>query len=917
MRLERLGMNSMRPILFLLAMTAACGGREQAYHAAPATEPASAKAQLLSMPVSHHGGEPAEALVGDAWRIVGAREPLVGAREIRAQGRGSVVNIGDTRVWLRGGAHMLLSQDTTGNLRIAMREGQARVSSRGDVALAMASVDTPLPAADVLIRHYGSRTAMVATSQRPSIANWSLELEEEPEVRGVGSLDVEEASLGALELRSLSVAVSIEGGMAITEVEHVFYNADDVMREGTFRFPAPDGVMVTGMAMEINGTLMEGEFVERVKARKVYESIVDEMQDPALLEWQQGGWFKLRVFPIEAQSEKRVVLRYAAPLTPAQEGYEYRYLATPPEQNPVGKFSLRLDGEVVVEESNMQRATDVVLAFPKRAVPPSLSASVGDYSYRTVTLRPEALRPEIVSPTAKLPEARELVIAMDSSRSALENRALSLELVSLVLAELEPKDRFAFFAHDIALRTGANGMMQATKENVRAALEFAKSLEFDGASDLGATLSHAQSLATGDDAQIIYVGDGTPSWGKTSPQELVAAAQGNVPVHAALLGRGASTEIWEELCGVQGGRLVRPRSRADARKDAFFLARSASAARLQDVRVAGGDDVSVFPSSAKTLFAGDALTVVVRAPKGKMPKTLSMTGKAVSGPISQKISLAASSEHSALVTKQWATHEIARLERSGGAKEDIVALSKDFGVLSKHTSLLVLESEEAYKQHQIERRNAKREELVAKNTPAVSGHDLDNLGGREASLSPDHIQPGDPEVRIPAPADARSVVLVFPFGDTKLAHYDAESQTWIARFLIDPDTADGRYWVRVTIEHANGEIEEMRLPYTVDTSPPSVSLRVIKLRGNRFRILVAQDVEGSELSRTQALDASRVEVLLPWGQTHRLFRQEMGAFRKTLRAPQAIGESMALRVVVTDQALNQRVLEVTVPVEAN
>ena len=907
-------MKSMRSILFLLAMTAACGGHENVPSSANAAE-SSKTASLLTAPLSHFSGDPAEALVGDTWRSVRAREPLLGAREIRAQGRGSVVNIGESRVWLRGGAHMRISQDAKGKLRVSMQKGQARVVSAGGASLVSANVATPLVANDVVIRQYGSRTAMVATSQRPEIASWSLELDEAPELRGVGTLEVEEASQSALELRKLSVSVSIEGGMAVTEVEHVFYNADDVMREGTFRFPAPDGVIVTGMAMEINGKLMEGEFVERVKARKVYESIVDQMQDPALLEWQQGGWFKLRVFPIEANREKRVVLRYAAPLTPAQEGYEYRYLATPPEQNPVGHFAMYLDGDLVSEERNMQRSTDVILAFPEGAVPASVSATVGDYSYRAVRVRPTM---EASKATAGAP--RELVIAMDSSRSALENRGLSLELVSLLLAELGPKDTFALFAHDIEARSGGvSTMVPATDENVRAALKFANELEFDGASDLGATLSHAQRLAaSAKTPQIVYIGDGTPSWGKTSQADLITSAAGDAPVHAALVGRGASTELWEELCGVQGGRLLRPRTRTQARKDAFFLARSATATRMQNVRLAGSDEVRVFPGSARTLFAGDALTVVVRAPKGEMPKTVSLTATAASGPIEQKISLASASEYSELVPKQWATHEIARLESGDGAKEDIVALSRDFGVLSKHTSLLVLESEEAYKQHQIERRNAKKkEELVAQNAPAVTGHDLDNLGGRQASLSPDHIQPGDPEVRIPAPADARSVVLVFPFGDTKLAHYDAESQTWIARFLIDPETADGRYWVRVTVEHANGELEEMRLPYTVDTQPPSVSLRVVKLGGNRFRILVAQDAvaQDAELGRASALDASRVEVLLPWGQTHRLYRKEMGSFRKTLRAPQAIGETMTLRVVVTDQALNQRVLEVTAAVE--
>ena len=50
---------------------------------------------------------------------------------------------------------------------------------------------------------------------------------------------------------------------------------------------------------------MDGELVEIEKARKTYESIVDEMRDPALLEWEHGRTFKLRVFPIERARKAR------------------------------------------------------------------------------------------------------------------------------------------------------------------------------------------------------------------------------------------------------------------------------------------------------------------------------------------------------------------------------------------------------------------------------------------------------------------------------------------------------------------------------------------------------------------------------------------------------------------------------------
>ena len=52
-------------------------------------------------------------------------------------------------------------------------------------------------------------------------------------------------------------------------------------------------------------------------------------------------------------------------------------------------------------------------------------------------------------------------------------------------------------------------------------------------------------------------------------------------------------------------------------------------------------------------------------------------------------------------------------------------------------------------------------------------------------MSPDHLQPGDPEIRIAAPADARSVVVFFPFGETKVARYERAHKAWTVRFLVE------------------------------------------------------------------------------------------------------------------------------------
>jgi len=174
------------------------------------------------------------------------------------------------------------------------------------------SVETVPPASSAVTTATGhaAETPAVTKPPRPSLV-------------GVGTLEVAREKAGAtlLALEKLSVDAVTTGDVAEVTVEHVFRNDGDEQLEGTFRFPVPERAILTGLAMEIEGRLMEGELVEREKARKTYESIVDEMRDPALLEWEAGRIFKLRVFPIEARSTKRVVLRLMAP--PHRAGFAF------------------------------------------------------------------------------------------------------------------------------------------------------------------------------------------------------------------------------------------------------------------------------------------------------------------------------------------------------------------------------------------------------------------------------------------------------------------------------------------------------------------------------------------------------------------------------------------------------------------
>ena len=186
----------------------------------------------------------------------------------------------------------------------------------------------------------------------------------------LGSLEVRGASGEAahLELRRVAVDATLLGDVVETHVHHVFHNSTDELLEGTFRFPLPDDASIVGLAMDVDGELMEGELVEKRKAREIYQSIVDAMRDPAILEWEAGQTFKLRVFPIPPQGDKHVVLRLLAPLEGRGESRRYVFpTAAPALQGSIPEVRLDFDGRTVVDARDFAPGQEVAVPVPGRA----------------------------------------------------------------------------------------------------------------------------------------------------------------------------------------------------------------------------------------------------------------------------------------------------------------------------------------------------------------------------------------------------------------------------------------------------------------------------------------------------------------------------------------------------------------------
>jgi hypothetical protein len=547
----------------------------------------------------------------------------------------------------------------------------------------------------------------------------------------IGEMEVKHASGAdrrqALDLARLDVRVSVHGDVALTEVEHDFYNDSDERLEGTFRFPLPPAADITGLAMEVDGRMVEGELIERQRAERIYDQIVDEMRDPALLTWDSGNLFKLRVFPIEPNAHKRVVMRYLVPLKIDGHKAQYSFQAQAAQlATHVGQFHFVVDGRTIYDESRFQPRAIVVDVPRDEPFRRALAETVGGATY---------LR--IKAPIAQAGARHERssfrwVVVVDVSRSALEARPLVLDTVRAALSSLPAGDQFSLLACDIACRESApDGSFAApTPAAIAQALHFLESIEFDGATDLGAAFKLAATRARDSGGQILYIGDGNPTWGTTDPAELsqaLAPSLARVPLHAVVLGKYARPALLSSLQSKSGGLLFTPARKDELQPLGRALADFGRVPRLSDITITASNGAVVTPSRPAPIDAGDELSFFVRSDKDHAPPASVHVTARLDGKMIEKELPLSGAAQSRFVARRFAGSRVRELELEGGHDDEVLALSLEHKVLSSKTAWLVLENDEAYRKHEIARR-----ESATRGDPTVSGKDLESTGERAA-----------------------------------------------------------------------------------------------------------------------------------------------------------------------------------------
>ena len=92
-----------------------------------------------------------------------------------------------------------------------------------------------------------------------------------------------------------------------------FTNPNGRAFEGELEFPVPDGAIVCGYALEINGSMIPGVVVPKEEARVAFENEKRKGVDPGLVEHVKGNVWKTRIYPLMPRTPRKAMVAYLAP----------------------------------------------------------------------------------------------------------------------------------------------------------------------------------------------------------------------------------------------------------------------------------------------------------------------------------------------------------------------------------------------------------------------------------------------------------------------------------------------------------------------------------------------------------------------------------------------------------------------------
>ncbi len=499
-----------------------------------------------------------------------------------------------------------------------------------------------------------------------------------------------------IQLRTVKIETEITGTIAHTTTELLFYNPNRRILEGELQFPLADGQTIVAFAMDVDGKLRDAVPVDKPRAQMVFEDITRQNIDPGLLQVTQGNNFKLRVYPLEPEREKRVRIRTIESLPQLGEQRMLRLaldfgttidhfslaIRAPAGAAPVitrgsiegMRFEQAPEGHrAFVERRNFRIDQPLELAFEAPARP---SVSVGEHGGKTY------FHAEVPVSTVRISRAapRVLGVIWDSSGSAASrDRAREMAFLDAYLQRARDIEVRLIRLRDRVEPAVSFRITQGNWQALRTAIE---ATPYDGATNFGAFTADASI------EEYLLVSDGLANFGESTFPAT------RMPVHTILSAVKADPIALRFIADRSGGRFI-DLARTTAPEAAAAIL--ASEERIDTIASNGATELvtgSRFAQQGMLTIAGvlrEPSTVIqVRLIGGKQPRTIDV-------PINATV------RDSTAAPWLWARTRIGMLEGEASLhRGEIRRLGQQFGMPTSETSLIILDRVADYVRYEIE-----------------------------------------------------------------------------------------------------------------------------------------------------------------------------------------------------------------------
>ncbi len=559
-----------------------------------------------------------------------------------------------------------------------------------------------------------------------------------------------------LEVKYHHVDCTIDDQVAVTSVDQVFVNPNNVRLEGDYIFPLPAGSQINKFSIDIDGKMVQAELLPADKARKIYEEIVRKAKDPALLEYAGREMFKVHIFPIEPNSTKRVQLKYTELLKSDNNLMDYhytlnteKYSSKPLETvaikvaiksgepittlySPTHAVEIKRDGEhaavVGYEANNVRPDTDFHLYIGHKAAAVGLSL---------LTYKPDAdqdgyfvlLAAPTLSAAAK-PMKKDVVFVMDTSGSMAGPKIeQARKALTYCVNSLNKEDRFDIVRFSTEAEPLFKELKDANDDNRKKATDFSQGLQASGGTAIDDALHAALGERPAGDANrlflIVFITDGEPTVGEQDPDRLVAkvkddARASNVRIFSFGVGTDVNTKLLDLLAQQSRGysQYVLPTENIEVSVSNFF--NRVQDPVLTDVKLDTGNVriAKMYPKELPDLFKGDQLVAFGTYDKGGATAvTISGNANGKQMKFAQDVTFAEKTDNTnEWIGKLWAVRRVGYLldeirlhGESAELKDEVATLARRFGIVTPYTALLIIEDE---KQHNVAAANQTLSEMA-------------------------------------------------------------------------------------------------------------------------------------------------------------------------------------------------------------